>query len=539
MADGVQVRKLEELRDHFDFNCVLSYYADGRLLEWLETRYYDDEAEKIKTLDKNAPDFNKNLCDILGVKYSEEEAAHASLSDASEKNERLNELRKHTADNKILAAVDSVAFTQEDLMRLVNSGKDTVYLCGKQFIIPENEGVTYIGVDTPPKVELPNGFISLGIKHKNVKTNVDDIISQAKACKDEVERAKLWRTAAEMGDAEAQFELACCYEKGIGVEQSETEMIKWYGESAEQGNEKAQKLLLQPIIVRKILDGERRDLPFGDYKWQVLEIQEDYALIITMNIVEMREYDTQEYPRGETATWETCALRQYLNNDFFNKFNEQCRNKILTADILTSGSKNYYQGSFSMGKIPLTVNTKDKIFLLSTDEAEKHFRDNSERIAREPKGEAMLWWLRSFADGHACGVSSGGGVNQGIEINGYKSMRYIAGVRPALWLSLGNDIKNVKLVVEADSVNNKDSDGSDVFSTIDSISNEELAKQMQKAMGTSSDAHSINYSSTTKYNCDNCNGSLKGSIFKGLHCSECGKVYGGAPGYAEHPMYKK
>ena len=35
MADGVLVRTIEDLREHFDIVSVLTYYQDGRLVKWI------------------------------------------------------------------------------------------------------------------------------------------------------------------------------------------------------------------------------------------------------------------------------------------------------------------------------------------------------------------------------------------------------------------------------------------------------------------------------------------------------------------------
>ena len=48
MGDGVNVRTLEDLRQHFDFNEVTGYYVDHKLIEWLEDRYYDDVKQNIE-----------------------------------------------------------------------------------------------------------------------------------------------------------------------------------------------------------------------------------------------------------------------------------------------------------------------------------------------------------------------------------------------------------------------------------------------------------------------------------------------------------
>ena len=49
-----------------------------------------------------------------------------------------------------------------------------------------------------------------------------------------------YRSAAEQGDAEAQFALGVCHYVGQGVGQSYQEAAKWYRKAAEQGLAKAQ-----------------------------------------------------------------------------------------------------------------------------------------------------------------------------------------------------------------------------------------------------------------------------------------------------------
>ena len=51
------------------------------------------------------------------------------------------------------------------------------------------------------------------------------------------------KTAAEQGDAEAQFRLGECYYLGDGVEKNCDDALKWYGKAAEQGNARAQCVL--------------------------------------------------------------------------------------------------------------------------------------------------------------------------------------------------------------------------------------------------------------------------------------------------------
>jgi TPR repeat protein len=51
------------------------------------------------------------------------------------------------------------------------------------------------------------------------------------------------RQKAEQGDADAQYNLGCCYAKGEGVPQNYKEAVKWYRLAAEQGYAYAQALL--------------------------------------------------------------------------------------------------------------------------------------------------------------------------------------------------------------------------------------------------------------------------------------------------------
>ena len=154
MADGTKVRNsIEELREHFDMQSVASYYLSGKLLEWLEDRYYDDEAAKIEELDKDAPNLNAQLCAIIGVDASEFDALDVEAV------ERLNEkksiLRQKTSDNTIIENAMITALNQEDLADLLDLESPVIYLCGDKFNIPIRvEHKKYVGILGKPKIEI-------------------------------------------------------------------------------------------------------------------------------------------------------------------------------------------------------------------------------------------------------------------------------------------------------------------------------------------------------------------------------------------------
>lgn len=60
----------------------------------------------------------------------------------------------------------------------------------------------------------------------------------------DVEKAvRLWTEAAERGNAQAQYNLGCCFEKSYGVSQNWGKAVMWYRKAAEQGYADAQNSL--------------------------------------------------------------------------------------------------------------------------------------------------------------------------------------------------------------------------------------------------------------------------------------------------------
>ncbi len=201
MKDGAEVRTLDQLREHFDLASVLGYYSSGRLYDWLESRGYD-EAEKLKALNPSSASFQKDLCEVLRVAYSEPENPDLSLSEIAARNGRLERLKLFTVDDTILAAVDRVAFTQEELDALLSKTdcastvgsissssiggfttqtsfltstptKRVIYLCGDRFAVPGNVGqVSYIGINSP-EIELPDGTLESGTDFQQVYLDMD------------------------------------------------------------------------------------------------------------------------------------------------------------------------------------------------------------------------------------------------------------------------------------------------------------------------------------------------------------------------------
>jgi len=154
MAGGVKVRSnLEELRENFDLDKAVGHFLSGKLVEWLEDRYYEDEAEKISVLDKDSPDFRQKLCDALGVEYDGGE--NLDVEFLARLNEKKNYLRQKTDDKSIVENADKTALNQEDLSDLLDMEEPTIYLCGENFNIPIRvENKKYIGILGTPKISI-------------------------------------------------------------------------------------------------------------------------------------------------------------------------------------------------------------------------------------------------------------------------------------------------------------------------------------------------------------------------------------------------
>ena len=144
MADYIPVRTLEDLRESYVMDSVLEYFETGALLEWLEERYYEEEAAKIKAIDRNDPDKTQKICDALGVIYRNEEERKA----AKRLNLKKRILRIMGAGETELDNADRCALDQEDLSELIDRGVSEIYLCGDyEFSIPLSKGNRkYIGI---------------------------------------------------------------------------------------------------------------------------------------------------------------------------------------------------------------------------------------------------------------------------------------------------------------------------------------------------------------------------------------------------------
>ena len=154
-------------------------------------------------------------------------------------------------------------------------------------------------------------------------------------------------------------------------------------------------------------------------EWQVLSIENNKMLVISRYGLETRRFD------DDSNVWANSEIRQWLNNEFYNKvFSDQEKKSIIFSNLSDVG-------------------TTDNVFLLSRNEAGKYFvngdarkcepTEYAEKNGADVKDGYIWWWLRSLDSisslGVYCVYSGGSFSNSGVD---YADVV----VRPALWINL-------------------------------------------------------------------------------------------------------
>lgn len=162
-------------------------------------------------------------------------------------------------------------------------------------------------------------------------------------------------------------------------------------------------------------------------EWIVLKVEEDRLLVVSRYCLDAAPYDTENATDG----WTDSSLRAWLNGEFYEEaFSGKERISILSTKV--------GEGEAA---------TQERVFLLSTEEAEEYFAKEGDRKAeateyavgrgisvssvQENKG-CCEWWLRS--DGKmektAVTVLESGSIRK----TGRTLQLKMIGVRPVMWI---------------------------------------------------------------------------------------------------------
>lgn len=168
-------------------------------------------------------------------------------------------------------------------------------------------------------------------------------------------------------------------------------------------------------------------------EWIVLDQKDGKALLISRYVLDCKKYNEL----WKAVTWETCTLRGWLNEEFFNKaFSDKEKSRIILTTVDNSkeqGNKEWYTDGGN--------NTEDRIFLLSYSEVKRYWPDEKSRwcygtkysYAQGGYNTVSCWWLRSPGSTQQVAVLVGPSGRFWLD----KSVSWEeATIRPAFWIEL-------------------------------------------------------------------------------------------------------
>ncbi len=169
-----------------------------------------------------------------------------------------------------------------------------------------------------------------------------------------------------------------------------------------------------------------------DIEWLVLARDGDRVLLVSKYALDCQQYKTE----SAYVTWETCSLREWLNETFLKEAFSEGEQAMIPSVTVNAEKNPYYRTSAGNS-------TMDQVFLLSITEAKEYFSSNSLRTCKgteycyargaykDGSGECW-WWLRSPGRNNynASGVDEDGLINSG-DVSSRGGV-----VRPALWVDL-------------------------------------------------------------------------------------------------------
>ena len=164
-------------------------------------------------------------------------------------------------------------------------------------------------------------------------------------------------------------------------------------------------------------------------EWIVLERDGNQALVISKYCIEWLPFHNTFTEVG----WKNSSIRSWLNNTFLDEaFSTQEKTSITSTQNI---NPDFYDDSESEHNWIGT--TTDRIFLLSSSEADKYFSSDSDRYAEgteyacnKGKSASWYWWLRSANNIEYAGFVSKGELGYGEEVD--RNM----GIRPAMWIEI-------------------------------------------------------------------------------------------------------
>lgn len=269
------------------------------------------------------------------------------------------------------------------------------------------------------------------------------------------------------GYAPAQNMLGICFRDGLGTEQSYEKAKYYFGLAAEQGDQDAAMNLA--LILAAVSTFDPIPIPdqesnvseadvisigsilmFGSYEqdnnyingkekieWYVIAKDGSKVLLLSKYALDQHSYNDEWID----TTWESCTLRKWLNEVFFELAFLDYEKVKITGTMLTAGKNPDY-------KTNPGDETIDKVFILSVDEFESLPLEIKTcagtpycyaQGAHESQNGNCSWWLRTpgWYQKSAVDVNNMGIANYDeLRYKGYNVNHRGHGIRPSIWVNI-------------------------------------------------------------------------------------------------------
>lgn len=172
-------------------------------------------------------------------------------------------------------------------------------------------------------------------------------------------------------------------------------------------------------------------------RWYVADNKNIEGYVVLVSVYGL---DYQQYHNEKTdVTWETCSLRTWLNDDFYNSAFSEEEKSVVSAVKLENPENSYY-------RIPGGNDTTDKVYLLNEYDATNYLaitaKHHGQALATEytqalGAEEIESYWLRSPGDKQSTAAVAYGESNFGETYSEVTNMRM---VRPVILVPKNTEV---------------------------------------------------------------------------------------------------
>ncbi len=316
---------------------------------------------------------------------------------------------------------------------------------GDDFIEGARAQLTRLMAETPRPLWVKNPRVYWAILMVEFEAATDDELLARFAEVQENAHYKRARVYAKSVNADLYARIEALEKKAWQVLEEERrkaeEAARIAAEKAEEERRRAEEAeaARKAALAQKYAVGQT--ITFGTYEqghgeapleWRILAKEAGRLLVISKDILDCRHYHAIN---NADVTWESCSLREWLNESFYEAaFSQEEKARILPSRL--PNGNNPERGT------PGGNSTRDAVFLLSVDEINQYLPEEETRKATPTAYAAAMggggwWWLRT--PGHhsklaAYIYSDGVLYRQGTDA--YWGGRKGGGIRPAFWMSL-------------------------------------------------------------------------------------------------------